>query len=118
MTELRRGAAALVLILVLPFMINGCAGKHGARGQEDGLELTILHTNDTHSRVAGFDEKGNACLSDENCTGGSGRIAARRRRTTMSSPWTPVISSRVRSFLRSTSGPCSPKLTRTFPTTP
>ena len=76
MTELRRGAAALVLILVLPFMINGCAGKHGARGQEDGLELTILHTNDTHSRVAGFDEKGNACLSDENCTGGSGRIAA------------------------------------------
>lgn len=76
MTELRRGAAALVLILVLPFMINGCAGKHGARGQEDGLELTILHTNDTHSRVAGFDEKGNACLWDENCTGGSGRIAA------------------------------------------
>ena len=76
MTELRRGAAAFVLILVLPFMINGCAGKHGARGQEDGLELTILHTNDTHSRVAGFDEKGNACLSDENCTGGSGRIAA------------------------------------------
>ena len=56
MTELRRGAAALVLILVLPFMINGCAGKHGARGQEDGLELTILHTIDTHSCVAGFDE--------------------------------------------------------------
>lgn len=76
MTEFRRGAAALALILILPFMMNGCAGKHGARGQEDGLELTILHTNDTHSRVAGLDEKGNACLSDENCTGGSGRIAA------------------------------------------
>ena len=33
MTEFRRGAAALALILILPFMMNGCAGKHGARGQ-------------------------------------------------------------------------------------
>lgn len=68
-----RRCAALLLSLAL--FLGGCPGKR-IEPPANGLELTILHTNDTHGRVAGLDEKGNACLSDENCAGGSGRIAA------------------------------------------
>ena len=40
-----------------------------------GLEICILHTNDTHSHVAGLADNGNAAFSEENSRGGYGRIA-------------------------------------------
>ena len=36
----------------------------------------LLHTNDTHSYVAGRDKYGNACMASADCAGGMGRIAA------------------------------------------
>ncbi len=40
-----------------------------------GLELCILHTNDTHSRVAGIDAGGNVAYSEDVSRGGYARIA-------------------------------------------
>ncbi len=39
------------------------------------LELCILHTNDTHSRVAGIDARGDAAYTEEGSRGGYARIA-------------------------------------------
>ncbi len=48
--------------------------KHSAP-TGSGLELSILHTNDTHSHIAGVNKYGNACFEDETCKGGMSRIA-------------------------------------------
>lgn len=71
----KKRTAALVLAAAL---CSGCmAGQDvPASAQNDGLELTILHVNDTHSHVAGIDARGNAAFAEEGSRGGLGRIAA------------------------------------------
>ncbi|MBR5734534.1 MAG: bifunctional metallophosphatase/5'-nucleotidase [Desulfovibrionaceae bacterium] len=39
-------------------------------------DLLILHTNDTHSHIAGIDKHGSACMDDRDCRGGLARISA------------------------------------------
>ena len=56
-------------------VLAGCGEKSVPQRQEDGLELVILHTNDTHSFLAGMDGYGNACLENGDCAGGLGRVA-------------------------------------------
>ncbi len=63
-------SCALSLALFLP----GCAKN--IPPQSEPLELVLLHTNDTHSYVAGRDKYGNACIASADCAGGTGRIAA------------------------------------------
>ena len=63
---------ALAMVLLLP----ACQSGRVIVGEEKGLELVVLHTNDTHSHIAGVDKYGNACFDDADCTGGMGRIAA------------------------------------------
>ncbi len=63
-------SCALSLALFLP----GCAKN--IPPQSEPLELVLLHTNDTHSYVAGRDKYGNACMASADCAGGMGRIAA------------------------------------------
>lgn len=42
--------------------------------KQDGFDLTILHTNDTHSFAAGISKRSTPCLRDENCYGGYARL--------------------------------------------
>ncbi len=51
------------------FLFAAGADEHG------GLELLILHTNDTHSCIAGIDAKGNAAYDEAESCGGYARIA-------------------------------------------
>ena len=67
-------SCALSLALLLP----GCA-RHVPPQPAQPLELVLLHTNDTHSYVAGRDKYGNACMASADCVGGMGRIAAEVR---------------------------------------
>ena len=48
-----------------------CAGSAAA-----GLELTVVHVNDTHSYAAGTSSKGLPCYEPQACYGGFGRIAS------------------------------------------
>ena len=72
---LRSGAG---YVMALVFMVEGAllGGCAGRVERQAGLELVILHTNDTHSFLAGMDRYGNACLEDGDCSGGLGRVAA------------------------------------------
>lgn len=62
---------SLFRTLLVALLLCGCA-KQPAQP----LDLVLLHTNDTHSYVAGRDKYGNACMKSADCTGGTGRIAA------------------------------------------
>ncbi len=58
-------------------VFSGCALKDGQNvGEKQGLELVILHTNDTHACLAGTDRHGNASLDGKDSSGGLGRTAA------------------------------------------
>ena len=69
------GACLALAALVLVGGLGGCAQK-GEKAARPGLELVILHTNDTHSFLAGTDRHGNASLDGRESTGGLGRVAA------------------------------------------
>lgn len=69
---LRRGAALALWALLAA---GGAAQAGGTDAAQTG-DLRILHTNDTHAYLAGLDARGQACLADEACRGGMGRIAA------------------------------------------
>lgn len=70
----RMKGVCTALALVLACVSAGCVRDGGARGS--GLELVILHTNDTHAYLAGMDRYGNASLDGRNSRGGLGRVAA------------------------------------------
>ena len=76
MRRIRGGAAlAAVAALLLAGGLSACAPKEMER-RHGGLELVILHTNDTHSYLAGMDARGNASLDGQGSSGGLGRVAA------------------------------------------
>lgn len=58
-----RPAALLAALLALPLLSEAA-----------GIELTIVHANDTHSAAAGIDGRYAACREDDACTGGYARI--------------------------------------------
>lgn len=66
---------AALLLLVLFLAQGGCSHTRRPSPPAGGLALTILHTNDTHSHIAGIDAYGNACFDDEGSCGGLSRIA-------------------------------------------
>ncbi|MBQ3060391.1 MAG: bifunctional metallophosphatase/5'-nucleotidase [Desulfovibrio sp.] len=66
---------ARLLLLAASLALAACASK-SPTVQEAGLELVILHTNDTHAHVAGIDKYGNAAFETAESRGGFGRIAA------------------------------------------
>jgi len=67
--------AAFALALAL----QGCASARRAGTPPavppGGFELVLLHTNDTHTYIAGADASGRACFKEEGCYGGYARIA-------------------------------------------
>ncbi len=67
---------AVLPALLLVALLAGCAGRNAQPGETKELALLILHTNDTHSYLAGLDARGNACFAEDGCRGGMGRIAA------------------------------------------
>ncbi|MDY6234672.1 MAG: bifunctional metallophosphatase/5'-nucleotidase [Desulfovibrio sp.] len=64
-----------LLFLALSLAQGGCSPARHASPAEGALSLTILHTNDTHSHIAGINKYGNACFDDADCRGGLARIA-------------------------------------------
>lgn len=69
----------LSLLLAAGLSLSGCAWEGGPLGflkEKKGLELVVLHTNDTHSHVAGIDKYGNAAFDVQKSAGGLGRIAS------------------------------------------
>ena len=56
--------------------VSGCTLRKGENAERPGLELVVLHTNDTHSYLAGTDGHGNASLDGTGSSGGLGRAAA------------------------------------------
>ncbi len=64
--------AGTVAACLLSASLSGCAPVQTAR-QPD--ELVIYHTNDLHTHFAGNDKRANACVKEENCTGGYGQVA-------------------------------------------
>ncbi len=70
-------ALSVAAALLAAFLFTACAPQGGTSdGRGDGLELVVLHTNDTHSFLAGMDDRGNASLDGRNSSGGIGRAAA------------------------------------------
>jgi len=79
MISKHNGMFALSLLLAAGLTLPGCAWKDCPLGflkEKKGLELTVLHTNDTHSHVAGIDKYGNAAFATTKSVGGLGRIAS------------------------------------------
>ena len=64
-----------LLFLALSLAQGGCSPARHASPAEGALSLTILHTNDIHSHIAGINKYGNACFDDADCRGGLARIA-------------------------------------------
>lgn len=66
------------LILLSALLASGCAcaERDSREAKAPGLELVILHVNDTHSHVAGIDRYGNAAFSTAGSRGGLSRTAA------------------------------------------
>ncbi len=62
--------------LLLPLFLASCQAPSDRQLAGDGLELEILHVNDTHSVMAGFDKSGRPCDDAEKCRGGYARIAS------------------------------------------
>lgn len=78
MNYLSHGVAtvcSVLLLLALSLAQGGCSHTQRPSPAEGGLDLTILHTNDTHSHIAGINDYGNACFDDADCRGGLARIA-------------------------------------------
>jgi len=74
-----KGSKLLVVALLLSLSVLAVgqqAVPAGAQGG-DGFTLTVLHTNDVHSRIDEFDKRGNTCDEDEKaedaCFGGVAR---------------------------------------------
>ena len=79
MRSLSKNIFGLSLLLAAGITLSGCAWEGCPLNflkEKKGLELTVLHTNDTHSHVAGIDKYGNAAFGTEKSVGGLGRIAA------------------------------------------
>ena len=53
------------LLFTLSLAQEGCSHTQRPSLEEDCLALTILHTNDTHSHIAGINKYGNACFDDK-----------------------------------------------------
>lgn len=70
-----RKKGALVLALFMACSLPACAPDNAPR-QNGGLELVVLHTNDTHAFLAGMDKYGNASLDGAGSRGGLGRVSA------------------------------------------
>ena len=69
----------LPLLFAAGLSLSGCAWEGGPLNffkEKKGLELVVLHSNDTHSHVAGIDKYGNAAFSTEKSVGGLGRMAS------------------------------------------
>ena len=66
----------VLLLFTLSLAQEGCSHTQRPSLEEDCLALTILHTNDTHSHIAGINKYGNACFDDKECRGGLSRIAS------------------------------------------
>lgn len=64
---------SLPIVLALALM---CSVVLPVSGLGSPLELVILHTNDTHSWLAGRDAYGTACTKSADCVGGMARITA------------------------------------------
>lgn len=66
------------ILLTLAFIFAGCSKTNdfgGGKAPQGGVDLIILHTNDMHSFFAGTDKDGKACLKEDTCYGGYGRVA-------------------------------------------
>lgn len=73
-------SVCLAVLVSAMLLAGGCSGRHAQTApqvdpQKKGLEVLLLHTNDMHSYVAGFDKNGNFASSEDGSTGGFGRIA-------------------------------------------
>lgn len=68
----------LGLLLLSALLLSGCAGagRDYRTAEAPGLDLVILHVNDTHAHVAGIDRYGNAAFSAAESRGGLSRTAA------------------------------------------
>ena len=66
----------VLLVFCAALLLASCAPKQPHHAVDTKADLLILHTNDTHSHIAGIDKDGGACFDDKNCRGGLARIAA------------------------------------------
>ena len=64
------------LLCTLFLILAACAPAHHKATPDDGLELRLLHVNDTHAFLAGIDDRMNACFEATDCRGGLARISA------------------------------------------
>lgn len=64
------------LLCTLFLILTACAPAHHKATPDDGLELRLLHVNDTHAFLAGIDDRMNACFEATDCRGGLARISA------------------------------------------
>lgn len=64
------------LLCALFLLMAACAPAHHKATPNDGLELRLLHVNDTHAFLAGIDDRMNACFEATDCRGGLARISA------------------------------------------
>ena len=75
-SAIRKSLAAALLLCCAVSVLSACAPRGTAHRIDTKADLLILHTNDTHSHVAGIDAGGNPCMDDASCRGGHARIAA------------------------------------------
>ena len=64
------------LLCTLFLIAAACATAPRTTSPDDGLELRLLHVNDTHAFLAGIDDHMNACFEATDCRGGLARISA------------------------------------------
>lgn len=64
------------LLCALSLMVAACSSAQCEAVPDDGLELRLLHVNDTHAFLAGINDHGNACFAATDCRGGLARISA------------------------------------------
>lgn len=69
------------LLCTLFLILTACAPARHKAPPDDGLELRLLHVNDTHAFLAGIDDRMNACFEATDCRGGLARISAAIRAT-------------------------------------
>ena len=78
-TRLLPALALATFLLALPALLQGCAKARRAGAPlavpAGGFELVLLHTNDTHTYIAGADASGRACFKEDGCYGGYARIS-------------------------------------------
>lgn len=67
---------ATALLCTLFLMVAACTPAHRKASPGDGLELRLLHVNDTHAFLAGIDGQMNACFEATDCRGGLARVSA------------------------------------------